>query len=356
MNPLDIFKECCRRPLGLASLVVLIFFYLTAFFADFLAPYPTGVQNLKKTFHPPTALTLKDGRLAAKVYENPDPLVPNWQPVPDRVVPLKWFARGYEYKLLGLIPFDRHLIQTDGLDPTNDRIYLLGSDSTGRDVFSRLLKGSQVSLTIGLVGISITLCLGFAIGGLSGYFGGGFDFMAMRIVEFLMAIPGLYLLLTLRSALAPHFASDQMFFLIVIILAAIGWAGTARIIRGMALSIRRQAFVQAAESMGQSTRNILVRHILPNLFSYLLVAATLSIPGYILGEAALSFLGLGIQEPSASWGLMLSQAQDMKVFMFNFWWMLSPGFAIFVTVMAFNLLGDTLRDIVDPKFQMNRSS
>jgi len=355
MTVLDIFRECCKRPLGLASLIVLAVFYLTALFADFLAPYSTGTQNLAKTFHPPTALTWKHGRLVAKVYENPDPLVPDWRPVEGRTVPLKWFARGYEYKVLGLIPFDRHLLQADSPRP-GDRIYLLGSDSTGRDVFSRLIKGWQVSLTIGLVGISITLCLGFAVGGLSGYFGGGFDFTAMRLVEFLMAIPGLYLLLTLRSALAPHFASDQMFFLIVIILAAIGWAGTARIIRGMALSIRRRAFVEAAESMGQSTRNILIRHILPNLFSYLLVAATLSIPGYILGEAALSFLGLGIQEPSASWGLMLSQAQDMKVFMFNFWWMLSPGFAIFMTVMAFNLLGDTLRDIVDPKFQMNRSA
>jgi peptide/nickel transport system permease protein len=175
----------------------------------------------------------------------------------------------------------------------------------------------------------------------------------MRVVEFLMAIPGLYLLLALRSTLAPHFASAQMYVLIVLILALIGWASTARVIRGMALSLRNRPFVLAAETMGQSTGKILRKHILPNLTSYLLVAATLSIPGYILGEAALSFLGLGIQEPSASWGLMLKQAQnDMKVFMLNFWWLLSPGVAIFLTVVAFNLLGDVLRDIVDPKMRV----
>lgn len=354
MNPSQIAAELCRRPLGLLSLGVLALLYLVALLADFLSPYPTNAQNLQKTFHPPTSLVWTDQGLAARVYHNPDPLEPDWQVIPDRVVSLKWFAPGHDYRLFGFIPSNRHLLVSASEDP-HDRFYLLGSDSTGRDVFSRLLKGSQISLTIGLVGISITLTLGFIVGGLSGYFGGVADFVAMRLVEFLMAVPGLYLLLSLRAALAPHFPSDQMFVVIVVILAAIGWAGTARVIRGMALSIRGQAFVQAAEAMGQSPLRILFRHILPNLFSYLLVAATLSIPGYILGEAALSFLGLGIQEPSSSWGLMLSQAQDMKVFIFNFWWMLSPGVAIFTTVMAFNLLGDTLRDIVDPKFQMNRN-
>ena len=194
--------------------------------------------------------------------------------------------------------------------------------------------------------------MGFLVGGISGYMGGRFDFFAMRIVEFLMAIPGLYLLLSLRAALAPHFNSAQMYLLIVIILSAIGWAGTARVIRGMSLSIRQRTFVTASESLGQKSHKILLKHILPNLSSYLLVAATLSIPGYVLGEAALSFLGLGIQEPDASWGLMLSQAQDIQVFMLNFWWLLTPGIAIFVTVVAFNVLGDALRDIVDPKMKL----
>jgi peptide/nickel transport system permease protein len=196
------------------------------------------------------------------------------------------------------------------------------------------------------------MLVGFLVGGLSGYFGGKFDFFSMRIVELLMAIPGLYLLLALRSALAPYFESNQMYLVIVIILSLIGWAGTGRIIRGMSLSLSQRTFVLAAQAMGQSTHKILQYHILPNLISYLLVAATLSIPAYILGEAALSFLGLGIQEPAASWGLMLKQAQEMKVFMLNFWWMFTPGVLIFITVIAFNVLGDTLRDIVDPKMKV----
>ena len=321
---------------------------MCAIFAPFLSPYTTADQNLKKTYHPPTGILWKEGGWHIKVYKNVDPTAARYEYSPGNTAPIRFFAKGYPYKFLGLIPAERHLIQVD----EENRIYLLGSDSTGRDTFSRLLYGSRISLSIGLIGISITMIMGFIVGGLSGYYGGKLDFCAMRFVEFLMAIPGLYLLLALRSALAPYFDSAQMFFVIVIILAIIGWAGTARIIRGMSLSIRNRPFVHAAESMGQSSLKILFKHILPNLTSYLLVAATLSIPGYILGEAALSFLGLGIQEPSSSWGLMLSQAQNMKVFMLNFWWLLTPGLAIFITVIAFNVLGDTLRDIVDPKMKV----
>ena len=217
-------------------------------------------------------------------------------------------------------------------------------------MFSRLLYGARVSLSIGFVGIAITMVLGFLVGGLAGYFGGAFDFIAMRFVEFLMAIPSLYLLLAMRSALAPHFDSAQMYIMIVIILSALGWAGTARVIRGMSLSLANTQYVQAAKAMGESPVKIIVKHFLPNVLSYLIVAATLSIPAYVLGEAALSFLGLGIQEPSASWGLMLAQAQnDTKVLMLGFWWMLTPGIAIFTTVICFNILGDILRDIADPK-------
>lgn len=343
----NILKQLLNRPLGFACIIILAIFYLCAIFAPFIAPYTTSEQNLKKSYHPPTGIIWKEGRLHVKIYKNIDPTAAKYEYSFGNSVPIHFFAKGYPYKFLGLIPSDRHLFQVD----RDNKIYLLGSDSTGRDTFSRLVYGSRISLSIGLIAISITMIMGFIVGGLSGYYGGKLDFFTMRIVEFLMAIPGLYLLLALRSALAPYFDSAQMFFLIVIILASIGWAGTARIIRGMSLSIRSRQFVLAAESMGQSSIIILFKHILPNLTSYLLVAATLSIPGYILGEAALSFLGLGIQEPSASWGLMLSQAQNMKVFMLNFWWLLTPGLAIFITVIAFNVLGDILRDIIDPKLK-----
>jgi len=343
--------ELLRRPLGFAALVLLVLMYLAAIFASFLAPYPPAEQSLDHAFHPPTGLYWEDGRVWVRIYENADPAAGRWVPSGE-AFPLAWFASGYPYRLFGLIPADTHLFQPATDDPAH-RVYLLGSDTTGRDVFTRLLYGARISLSIGLIGISITMVMGFLVGGLAGYFGGRVDFWAMRLVEFLMAIPGLYLLLALRATLAPNFESAQMYILIVIILAAIGWAGTARIIRGLSLSLRNRPFVMAAECMGQSTLKILTKHILPNLTSYLLVAATLSIPAYILGEAALSFLGLGIQEPSASWGLMLSQAQeDMKVFMLGFWWLLSPGAAIFVTVIAFNVLGDALRDIVDPRMKL----
>lgn len=346
-----ILKKLLRNPLGLASFTVLLILYACALFAPLIAPYKASQQNLKKSYHPPTTLFWQQGKLHVRVYEKIDPLTGRYNPIPKASIPLQFWTQSEPYMLWGIIPM-QHRLWGLGINDTDARVYLLGSDATGRDVFSRLLYGAQVSLSIGVIGITITLVVGFFVGALSGYFGGQFDFIAMRSVEFLMAVPTLYLLLALRSAIAPYFTSSQMFFMIVIILAFIGWSGAARIIRGMALSIGQRPFVLVAQAMGQSTVKILYKHILPNLMSYLLVAATLSIPGYVLGEAALSFLGLGIQEPSASWGLMLSQAQQMRVFMLNFWWLLTPGIAIFITVVAFNILGDILRDIVDPKMKI----
>lgn len=348
----NLMGQILRRPMGFAAVLSLLCLYFGAFFAPFLAPYGISQQNLEKPYHPPSGLTWQDGALCAKQYEKAAPGEAEYVEIEGGAVPLKFFAKGEPYKLFGLIAAERHLFQLDTEDAMA-RVYLLGADDTGRDIFSRLLHGSQISLSIGFIGISITLILGFVVGALAGYYGGTLDFVAMRFVELLMSIPSLYLLLALRSALiSPDFSSAQVFMVIIVILAVIGWAGTARIIRGMTLSIRNRPFVIAAESMGQPVLKILIKHILPNLASYLLVAATLSIPGYILAEAALSFLGLGIQEPSASWGLMLKQSQgNMIVFFMNFWWMLTPGLAIFVTVIAFNVLGDVLRDIVDPKMK-----
>ncbi len=346
--------QVLRRPMGLCAVVVLAILYSGALLAPCIAPYGITEQNLTQPYHPPSGFTWKDGSLHAKLYEKAAIGSAVYVEKMDASVPIRFFAPTEPYKLWGLISLERRLFQIDSDDPT-DRIYLFGSDDTGRDIFSRLLYGARISLSIGFIGISITLIMGFVVGALAGYYGGVVDFVAMRLVELLMSIPALYLLLALRSALiGPDISSAQVFIVIIVILAVIGWAGTARIIRGMTLSIRNRSFVIAAESMGQSVPNILIQHILPNLASYLLVAATLSIPGYILAEAALSFLGLGISEPSASWGLMLQQSQgNMIVFFMNFWWMLTPGFAIFVTVIAYNVLGDVLRDIVDPKMRIH---
>ena len=344
--------DILRRPMGVTALAVLTILYFGALFAPVISPYPISQQNLEKPYHPPTSYTFKDGALHAKLYQKEAVGSPTYIHPEGATAPIVWFSKSKSYKLFGFIPMERKLFQLDTEDP-EARIYLLGSDATGRDIFSRLLHGSQISLSIGFIGISITLILGFIVGSLAGYYGGTVDFVAMRLVELLMSIPGLYLLLALRSAFVnPDFSPTQVYMVIIVILSVIGWAGTARIIRGMTLSIRNRSFVVAAESMGQSVPMILIKHILPNIASYLLVAATLAIPGYILAEAALSFLGLGISEPSASWGLMLKQSQgNMIVFFMNFWWMLTPGLAIFVTVIAYNVLGDVLRDIVDPKMQ-----
>ncbi len=347
----NLMPATLKTIIGKISLIVLALMYGAAIFAPFIAPYSPSEQCLDKSFHPPCGIVFKDGSIKAKVYENVDPTEAKYEPIKDEYLKIKFFVKdeNSDYKIFGLLPFKYKLFKADSAEQ-DARIFLLGSDATGRDVFSRLLYGARVSLSIGFIGIAITMVIGFIVGGLSGYFGGTFDFIAMRFVEFLMAVPGLYLLLAMRSALAPHFDSTQMYVMIVIILSFFGWASTARVIRGMSLSLAKSQYVQAARAMGQSPLRIILKHFLPNVLSYLIVGATLSIPAYILGEAALSFLGLGIQEPSASWGLMLAQAQnDTKVLMLGFWWLLSPGVAIFATVLAFNMLGDVLRDIADPK-------
>ena len=346
----NLLKPVLKTKRGTAALTALAAMYALAIAAPFIAPYEPTRQCLDKSFHPPTPVVWQDGALCVKVYKNVDPSIAKYEPTGE-YLKLALLPRdaSSEYKIFGLIPFKYKLFGIQNARP-DDRVFLLGSDSTGRDVFSRLLYGARVSLSIGFVGIAITMTIGFLVGGLSGYFGGMFDFAAMRFVEFLMAVPSLYLLLAMRSALAPHFDSSQMYMMIIAILSLLGWASTARVIRGMSLSLANRQYVMAAKAMGENPLKIIVKHFLPNVLGYLIVGATLSIPAYILGEAALSFLGLGIQEPSASWGLMLSQAQnDTKVLMLGFWWLLSPGAAIFAAVLAFNMLGDVLRDIADPQ-------
>ena len=258
---------------------------------------------------------------------------------------IRFLAKGSPYKIMGLIPFDRHLF---GLDPGEGRIFLLGTEQFGRDVFSRLLFGARISLSIGLAGILISFTLGMLAGGISGYFGGRVDTMIMRFSELIMSIPALYLILSIRAAFPETTDSARMYLIIVIILAFIGWASMSRIIRGMVLSIKENDYVTAARALGLGHMRIIIRHILPNTLSFVIVAATISVPGYILGEVALSFLGVGIMEPSASWGNMLKQAQSIRV-LTSFPWILSPGYVIFLTVLAFNFLGDGLRDALDPR-------
>ena len=266
-----------------------------------------------------------------------------------KIYKVKFFIKSWEGKLLWLFPLRVHLFGVE--NPDNNpyvKLFIMGADQFGRDVWSRIAFASRVSLSIGLIGMSITFGLALIFGGISGYYGGIVDEIMMRIAEIIMSIPGFYLLILLRALLPMDIPSTQIYILLVFILSFIGWAGTSRVIRGMVLSIRQREFVEAAVAIGLPDSRILMKHVLPNTTSFLIVAATLRIPGYILGEAGLSYLGLGIREPDASWGLMLAQAQDVYVLQ-HAPWLLIPGAFIFFTVLSFNFVGDALRDALDPR-------
>ncbi len=340
-----------KSPLAIAGGAVLVIFYLLALLAPFVAPYPQEEMDRAKYFHPPQALHWihADGHFSLRPFVREMRLADvgsfEYQEDPARELPVRFFVRGYDYHLFGLIPSNVHLY---GVDPPG-RILLFGSDSFGRDVLSRLLYGAQISLTVGIVGIAISFTLGLLLGGIAGYFGGFADTVIMRVTELLLSIPSLYLIIALRAVFPMDLPSRQVYLGIVAILAFIGWAGLARVIRGLVLSMRKSDYVTAAEALGFGRLRVIARHILPNTMSYVIVAATLSIPGYILGEVVLSFLGVGVQEPSASWGNMLNQARSIRALTTFPWLLLVPGTAIFLTVMAFNFLGDGLRDALDPR-------
>lgn len=351
----SILAQILRDKYSTIALIVLILLYLGIFFANFLAPYSKEFSDRHRAYAPPSPVfTIDENGKLSKPYTynyvrtfDPEEFKITYKLDRSKKFYLKFFSKGEEYKFLGLIPMKLHFVTVE----PDGRLFLLGTDINGRDIFSRILFGGRISLTIGFLALFISFPLGMLYGGISGYLGGIADNIMMRISEAIMSIPSFYLLIILAAILPANMTSIQRFSLIVVILALIGWAGFSRVVRGMVLSIKKQEYVQAAESIGASKRRIIIKHLLPQTLSYVIVAMTLSVPSYILAESGLSFLGLGIQQPDASWGNMLKEAQEYVNIIYRPW-LLTPGFLIFVAVLSFNLIGDTIRDILDPKSKM----
>ncbi len=336
---------------AMVGLYTLTAMYSAAILAGFLAPYKYDNARNDLPFYPPMLTRIhffdEQGHLSRPfVYAivPVDPQLATYRNDTATKYPIRFFVGGDRYRVLWIIESSVHLFGVD--EPGH--LFLFGSDQMGRDIFTRILFGAQVSLSIGIIGILISTIIGMIVGGIAGYFGGITDFALMRGVEILLALPSLYFILILRQLFGMGMSSTQIYFIIVIILAFIGWATEARVIRGMVLSLKEKEYVIARVGSGFCDSRIIIRQILPKRFSFVIVTGTLSVPVFILSEVALSFLGVGIQEPEASWGNMLSAAQNNRQ-LIDFPWVLIPGVFIFVAVMAWNFLGDGLRDAADPR-------
>jgi peptide/nickel transport system permease protein len=331
--------------------VVLILMYLVAIFASFLAPYGDAHDFRSLALAPPSAVhVMHEGQyIGPFVYQwerrfDPDTLLMSYREDRAHPHPIRLLPRGDVHRVFGLIPTSRHLYGAEG-----SQVFLLGTDQMGRDLLSRILYGSRVSLTVGIVAMFIYIPLGLIIGGTAGFFGGWIDNVLMRVVEALMAFPSFYLLLALFAATQKlEISSVQRYLLITAILSLLAWTGLARVIRGMVLSIKQNEYIEAAHASGAHAWWIISRHVLPQTSTWVIVSASLSVPSFILGESALSMLGVGVQEPAASWGNMLQQALDIPSLTL-YPWLTAPGFFITLAIVAFNFLGDGLRDAFDTK-------
>ena len=339
-----------RHKLALASGVIVILIYLVAALAEFLSPFPPDRTDSKHLYAPPQRLHFFDrGKFGLYVYGYTSKIEPValrrvFTVDPEAKIRVGFFVKGYPYKLFGLIPTDRHLLGP--IDQTQP-MYLLGADRLGRDLLSRMITGTRISMSIGLIGVFISLILGTLLGGLSGYYGGGVDNLIQRLIEFLRSIPSVPLWMGLAAALPVTMPPLKVYFYITIILSFIGWTNLARVVRGRFLSLREEDFVMAARLDGQSELGIIFRQMLPAFTSHIIASITLAIPGMILAETSLSFLGLGLREPVVSWGVLLQEAQDIRAIA-TAPWLLIPALAVVLAVLALNFLGDGLRDAADP--------
>ena len=346
-----------RHKVAIFAAGVLLVFYMMAVGAEFLSTGdPQESNKFKQYLRPQQIRWFDDGFsphvLAVTGERNLQTFLKEFIIHEDQKIPLKFFARGGTYDFLGIIPTDRHLLQLDPesewIDESNHTdLYLLGTDRLGRDVWTRLMYASRISLTIGLVGVALGLVLGVSLGGISGFYGGLPDTIIQRIIEYLRSIPTIPLWMGLAASVPKEWSVIQLYFAITIIISLIAWTELARVVRGRFLALREEDFVMAAHLAGASESRIIFRHMVPSFTSHIIAAASLSVPFMIISETALSFLGLGLRPPAVSWGVMLKAAQNIQTVALYPWLML-PAVFVIVAVLAFNFLGDGLRDAADP--------
>ena len=340
-----------RHRLAIVGGSILALLYLLALLADFVAPYSSERRFQEAVYHPPSRIRVVDqrGRLTWPfvygISTSRDSYTLEMIYTEDQSVhyPVRFFVRAEEYRFLGIVRSDIHLFGVD--EPAG--LFLFGTESLGRDLFSRTILAARISLSIGLVGVAMTFIIGVLLGGVSGYFGGRIDMAVQRVIEFLISIPTIPLWMALGAAMPRDWSVVQVYFAIVAILSLVGWGGLARVVRGKLLELRELDFTMAARVAGMPQLTIILRHLLPNFASYLIVSLTLAIPEMILAETGLSFLGLGLRSPAVSWGVLLQKAQNLRSVAI-YPWLLIPALFVVVTVMAFNFLGDGLRDAADP--------
>lgn len=341
-----------KHKLAMVSLVILAIFYVVAILADFIAPYDPQERSRQNIFAPPSAIHLfaPDGTfvgpyvLTSRTRVNPATFKYDLVVAEDAEInPIVLFPEVEPYKLMGFIPMNVKLFGTT----SRQSVFLLGADNLGRDVFSRVIHASRVSLFVGFGGVIISFLLGVTLGGISGYVGGKVDMVIQRTIELVMSVPQIPLWMALAAAIPAEWTGIQTYFAITIVLSLVGWTGLARVVRGRILSMREEDFVMAARISSANSWAIITRHLIPGFTSYLIVHITIAIPYMILGETTLSFLGIGIRAPDVSWGSLLQQAQDVVV-LTNYVWILWPAAFVVAAVILFNFIGDGLRDAADP--------
>jgi len=341
-----------KHRLAMAGTAVVLLFYLVVLLADFLAYSNPLASEAQRSLLPPQRIHWFDnGRFAPHVYglsgrRDPMTFKRVYTPDPEKKIPVGFFVRGFEYRLFGLIPARWHLIGVEGATP-EETLFLLGTDEQGRDLWSRLMYGTQTSLSIGLAGVAISLFLGVLLGGISGLYGGLLDTVIQRVIEILRSIPTIPLWMGLAAALPNDWSVMQIYFAITVIISLIGWTELARVVRGRFLSLREEDFVMAAELCGCGQMRIIFTHLVPSFLSHIIAATTLAIPAMIISETSLSFLGLGLRPPAISWGVLLQQAQSIQALAISPW-LLYPAIPVTIVILAFNFMGDGLRDAADP--------